>query len=117
VSSFEQFCESQEQSDQSLAQNVLDFFESSHDGGYATSSLWSASSALKSYDSYLLIKHSFKLDDQVPTLKRLLKNWETEDTVERSAVFKPEKILKFLPLFQFTAACAFKSKRTSHSVN
>lgn len=88
---FEEFCNKPEQKTVELAQNVLDFFESCHDDGYATSSLWSASSALK---SFLLIKHSFKLEDQVPLLKRLFKNWETE--VEQSAVFTPEQIEKFL---------------------
>ena len=93
VDSFEEFRNKPEQKDVALAQNILDLFESCHEGGYATSSLWSASSALK---SYLLIKHSFKMDDQTPLLKRLFKNWETEDVVQQSAVFTPEEIEAYL---------------------
>lgn len=93
ASSFDEFRNTAEQSEVPLAQCVLNFFESCHEGGYSTSSLWSASSALK---SFLLIKHSFKLDDQAPLLKRLFKNWETDEEVEQSAVFTPEQVEKFL---------------------
>ena len=94
MDSFEEFRNKPEQKDVALAQNISDFFESCHEGGYyATSSLWSASSALK---SYLLIKHSFKMDDQTPLLKRLFKNWETEDVGQQSAVFTPEEIEAYL---------------------
>jgi integrase len=93
TTSFEEFCNKPGQKDVELAQNVLDFFASCHEDGYATSSLWSASSALK---SFLLIKHAFKLEEQVPLLKRLFKNWEKEDEVEQSAVFTPEQVEKFL---------------------
>jgi len=50
-----------------LSQNILDYFDSCHENGYATSSLWSAASVLK---LYFKIKSSFNLDDQIPLLAR-----------------------------------------------
>ncbi len=93
-----EWCESfnewtNEHKDESLAQNLLDYFESCHDHGYSTSTLWSATSMFK---TYLRIKFSFDMQNQVPLLFRKLKNWETDEATTQSSVFTKEQLDTFI---------------------
>jgi len=57
--SFDQWVD--EHKGETLAQNVQDYFESCHDHGYSTSTLWSATSIFK---TYLRIKFSFEIENR-----------------------------------------------------
>lgn len=95
---YSEWCESfeewtNEHRDETLSQNILDYFESCHDHGYSTSTLWSAASIFK---TYLRIKFSFDMENQVPLLFRKLKNWQTDESTTQSSVFTKDQLDNFI---------------------
>jgi len=77
-----------------LEQNISDYFESCHDHGYSTASLWSAASIFK---TYFKCKHSqMNWDSEMMLLTRKLKNWEKAETIKQSKVFTKDQLDEFL---------------------
>ena len=77
----------------SLEAEINDFFDDLHQSGKATSTLWSVYSIIK---SYLLITQSYRLDERMPQLIRLLKNWQKKEEQKKSKVFSRDNVIKFL---------------------
>ena len=72
---------------------INNFFDDLHQSGKATSSLWSIYSIIK---SYLHITISYKLEDTMPQLVRILKNWAKKEDQKNSKIFTKAEVIKFL---------------------
>ena len=66
-----------------VATAIVDYVGQLREDGYATSTLWSIVSILK---SYLMILEKKDLFVVAPRLKSLLKQWSKQDEIKKSAV-------------------------------
>ena len=76
ASSFQSY---QDKNNGSVADTVIGFFENLHEENYATSTIWSIYSIIK---TYLQITQNFRTADEISRLTKMFKNWEKEEEVK-----------------------------------
>lgn len=72
---------------------IITFFQNLHDQEYATSTLWCVQAVIK---RYLQFKYKYQLDQSLPQLERLLKQWEKSEEVKKAPIFSQDSIRSFL---------------------
>ena len=78
---------------QDLGISVSSFFEKLHSNGYATSTLWSIHSIIK---TYLQAQHNFNTEEKLPLLTRMFEGWQKKESTKKSAVFTREQVDTFI---------------------